>query len=250
MRNALHLPARDRRREDAAQRSRELHAGRLLRAGRGVRGLFLGCGMNSVVATGGGAGMALAHCIVHGHAPMDLHEADPKRFPSCFNCAASGRSCAGGAGQALRDHVSGTPVGDGPAPVHAARRCVASGERALRPGLRLRTAALLRRDRGARTHLRQARVVRPGGPRSAAGARGSQSTFGKIRVAGRDAKALECTATCRPRGRAVYSLMLSAAASKATWSLRLDDEEYGSTSAPRRSSALAWSRGIWPPGRR
>jgi glycine cleavage system T protein len=48
-------------------------------------GFFLGCGMNSVgVATGGGAGMALAHCIVHGEMPMDLHEADPKRFPACF----------------------------------------------------------------------------------------------------------------------------------------------------------------------
>ena len=41
------------------------------------------------VATGGGAGMALAHCIVHGHPPTDLHEADPKRFPSCFNSAAA-----------------------------------------------------------------------------------------------------------------------------------------------------------------
>lgn len=51
-----------------------------------TRGLYLGCGMNSVgVATGGGAGMALARCIVEGHMPVDLHEADPKRFPDCFN---------------------------------------------------------------------------------------------------------------------------------------------------------------------
>ncbi len=51
-----------------------------------TRGLFLGCGMNSVgVATGGGGGMALAKCIVEGHMPMDLHEADPKRFATCFN---------------------------------------------------------------------------------------------------------------------------------------------------------------------
>lgn len=51
-----------------------------------TQGLYLGCGMNSVgVATGGGAGMALAHCIVHGHTPTDLHEVDPKRFPCCFN---------------------------------------------------------------------------------------------------------------------------------------------------------------------
>ena len=51
-----------------------------------TRGFYLGCGMNSVgVATGGGAGMALAHCIMYGHTPTDLHEADPKRFASCFN---------------------------------------------------------------------------------------------------------------------------------------------------------------------
>jgi glycine cleavage system aminomethyltransferase T len=51
-----------------------------------TRGLFLGCGMNSVgVATGGGAGMALAHWICHGHPPADLSEAEPNRFPACFN---------------------------------------------------------------------------------------------------------------------------------------------------------------------
>lgn len=55
-----------------------------------TRGLFLGCGMNSVgVATGGGAGMALANCILRGHTPVDLHEADPKRFPDCFNSVAA-----------------------------------------------------------------------------------------------------------------------------------------------------------------
>ena len=53
-----------------------------------TKGLFLGCGMNSVgVATGGGAGMALAHAIEHGHTPTDLHEADPKRFAPEFNSA-------------------------------------------------------------------------------------------------------------------------------------------------------------------
>jgi 4-methylaminobutanoate oxidase (formaldehyde-forming) len=29
--------------------------------------------------------MALAHCIQHGHTPVDLHEADPRRFPSVLN---------------------------------------------------------------------------------------------------------------------------------------------------------------------
>lgn len=53
-------------------------------------GFFLGCGMNSVgVASGGGAGMALAHCIMHGHTPTDLHEVDPQRFAGCFNSVAA-----------------------------------------------------------------------------------------------------------------------------------------------------------------
>jgi 4-methylaminobutanoate oxidase (formaldehyde-forming) len=51
-----------------------------------TRGLFLGCGMNSVgVASGGGAGMNLAHCIVHGRAAYDLSEVDAKRFAPVFN---------------------------------------------------------------------------------------------------------------------------------------------------------------------
>ena len=53
-----------------------------------TRGLFLGCGMNSVgVATGGGAGMALAQCMINGHTPTDLNEAHPGRLPACFNSA-------------------------------------------------------------------------------------------------------------------------------------------------------------------
>ncbi len=51
-----------------------------------TQGLFLGCGMNSVgLASGGGAGMNLAHCIVHGAPAYDLSEADAKRFAPIFN---------------------------------------------------------------------------------------------------------------------------------------------------------------------
>ncbi len=51
-----------------------------------TRGLFLGCGMNSVgIASGGGAGMNLAHNIVYGHTAYDLSEADAKRFAPVFN---------------------------------------------------------------------------------------------------------------------------------------------------------------------
>ncbi|MDE0698306.1 MAG: FAD-dependent oxidoreductase [Boseongicola sp.] len=51
-----------------------------------TRGLFLGCGFNSVgIASGGGAGMNLAHAIVHGQTAYDLGEADAKRFAPAFN---------------------------------------------------------------------------------------------------------------------------------------------------------------------
>ena len=51
-----------------------------------TRGLFLGCGMNSVgIASGGGAGMNLAHLIMHGHTLYDLREADAKRFAPIYN---------------------------------------------------------------------------------------------------------------------------------------------------------------------
>lgn len=51
-----------------------------------TKGLFLGCGMNSVgLASGGGAGLNLAHAIVHGHTAYDLTEADAKRFAPVFN---------------------------------------------------------------------------------------------------------------------------------------------------------------------
>lgn len=51
-----------------------------------TKGLFLGCGMNSVgIASGGGAGMNLAHAIVHGRTAYDLSEADAKRFAPVFN---------------------------------------------------------------------------------------------------------------------------------------------------------------------
>jgi glycine cleavage system aminomethyltransferase T/glycine/D-amino acid oxidase-like deaminating enzyme len=44
-------------------------------------GFYLGCGMNSVgVASGGGAGMALAEWIVEGRPTMDLAEVDARRF--------------------------------------------------------------------------------------------------------------------------------------------------------------------------
>ena len=58
----------------------------LLGPGSDTEGLYLGCGMNSVgVASGGGAGWALAQNIVEGRLPFDLAELDPRRFADCFS---------------------------------------------------------------------------------------------------------------------------------------------------------------------
>lgn len=51
-----------------------------------TQGLYLGCGMNSVgLASGGGAGMNLAHLINKGRTAYDLGEADAKRFAPVFD---------------------------------------------------------------------------------------------------------------------------------------------------------------------
>ena len=51
-----------------------------------LRGFFLGCGMCSVgIATGGGAGRALAEWILAGEPSMDLWPVDIRRFPPAQN---------------------------------------------------------------------------------------------------------------------------------------------------------------------
>ena len=219
-----------------------------------TRGLFLGCGMNSVgVATGGGAGMALAHCIVHGHTPTDLHEADPKRFPSCFHSAAA---LAERVPEVLGKHYEIT---------YPARQWATS--RGLRP------MPLDGRWRAEKAHFGQVHgferplyFAKSEAPRLTFGkpawfeqvgrevkqahehaAVFDQSTFGKIRVTGRDAEAFldrVCTnRMSRPPGRAVYTLMLNerGGIEGDLVALRLGEEDYRlyvGTAATKRN--LAW----------
>ena len=221
-----------------------------------TRGLFLGCGMNSVgVATGGGAGMALAHCIVHGHPPKDLHEADPKRFPSCFNSAAA---LAERVPEVLGKHYEIT---------YPARQWMTSR--------RLRSLPLDERWRAERAHFGQvygferplyfAKTAEPvltfgkpawfdqvGREVMQAHERAAvfdQSTFGKIRVGGRGAEAFLdriCTNDmARAPGRAVYTLMLNerGGIESDLVALRLAEEDYRlyvGTAAIKRD--LAWLR--------
>ena len=221
-----------------------------------TRGLFLGCGMNSVgVASGGGAGMALAHCIVHGHPPTDLHEADPKRFASCFNSAAA---LAERAPEVLGKHYEltyparqwATSRGLRPTPLEGRWRAenahfgqVYGFERPLYFGKK--EEPLLTFGRPA-WFDQVGREVKQAHERAAVF---DQSTFGKIRVTGRDAEVFldrVCTnRMSRPPGRAVYTLMLNerGGIEGDLVAMRLGVEDYRlyvGTAAIKRN--LAWLR--------
>ncbi len=219
-----------------------------------TRGFFLGCGMNSVgVATGGGAGMALAQIIVRGRPPADLHEVDPKRFLACFNSVAA---LAARAPEVLGKHYAITY-----------------------PGYQWDSARNLRRSplqdqwRNEKPHLGQfggwerplyfhcdrkptlrfnrpewfeqvGREVRQAHEQAALF---DQSTFGKIRVEGPDAEAF-LNRVCandmsKPVGRVVYTAMLNehGGVESDLTSFRLGDECYRlyvGTTAVKRD--IAW----------
>jgi len=219
-----------------------------------TRGLYLGCGMNSVgVATGGGAGMALAHCIVHGHTPTDLHEADPKRFADRFN---SIEALSARAPEVLGKHYEITYPG-----------------RQWNSTRSLRKAPLHERWEKAGAHFGQfydwerplffdapsevaltfgkpdwfEQVAREVEQAHSGAAIFDQSTFGKIDVTGPDAEMFlnrMCSnAMDRAPGRAIYSTMLNARGGIESdlTALRLADDHYRlfvGSSAVRRD--LAW----------
>ncbi len=219
-------------------------------------GFFLGCGMNSVgVATGGGAGMALAHAIVHGRTPVDLHEADPMRFPAEFHdldalmarapevlgahyeIGYPGRQFKSARGLRktpldARWRAAGARFGQ----VYAWERPLyfdSDGEPALTFGKPSWFEQVGREV--ARAHEGAAIF--------------DQSTFGKIRVEGPDAESF-LDRVCandmtRPPGRAIYTAMLNEAGGFESdlTALRLDDEGYRlfvGTGAVKRD--LAWLR--------
>lgn len=185
-----------------------------------TQGLFLGCGMNSVgLATAGGAGMALAHALINGAPPMDLSEADPKRFAPRFN---SVEVLTQRAPEVLGKHYEIT--------FPARQWSSARG---------LRQTPLHDRWIAARAHFGQVYdwerplfFEKAGEPRLTFGrpewfdqvgrevayahehaAIFEQSTFGKIEVRGRDAAAFLNRVCCnqmdRPPGRAIYTVMVN-----------------------------------------
>lgn len=219
-----------------------------------TRGLFLGCGMNSVgVATGGGAGMALAHAVIHGATPKDLYEADPKRFASSFN---SVEALTARVPEVLGKHYEIT---------YPSRQW--SSTRGLRP------TPLHARWLDEKAHFAQvydwerplyfnktsepeltfgkpvwfdnvAREVEQAHQRAAIF---DQSSFGKIDVCGKDATAflnrLCANQMDKPVGRAIYTAMLNerGGVESDLTAVRLDHDHYRllvGTTAVRRE--LAW----------
>ncbi|MEM7507989.1 MAG: FAD-dependent oxidoreductase [Pseudomonadota bacterium] len=219
-----------------------------------TRGLFLGCGMNSVgVATGGGAGMALARCIAEGAMPFDLGEADPARFPDCFNSAAA---LTARAPEVLGKHYEITYPGRqwstardlGHLPLHrewGEAGAVFGQVHGLERPLYFGAEQSLGFDRPD-WHDDVGREV-------AAAHKGAavfdQSGFGKIRVTGRDA-AVFLNRVCanqmdRTPGRAIYTAMLNTRGGIESdlTALRLAEPEYlllTGTAARRRD--MAWLR--------
>ncbi|MDB4583290.1 FAD-dependent oxidoreductase [Draconibacterium sp.] len=225
-------------------------------------GLFLGCGMNSVgVATGGGAGMALAHCIVHGHTPTDLHEADPKRYPSCFNSVAALTARVPEIlGTHYAIHYPGTQL-------HSARNLKLTPLHARWLQNKAHFGQFFGWERPLYFDCQQTPQLSFNKPdwfdqvgREVAFAHQhaaifDQSSFGKIGVSGTDAETF-LNRVCsndmtRPTGRAIYTAMLNERGGYESdlTAVRLGDDEfrlYVGTSAIRRD--LAWLRRHLLPG--
>lgn len=221
-----------------------------------TRGLFLGCGMNSVgVATGGGAGMALAHCIHDGHPPTDLHEVDPTRFPDCWNNA---EVLAARAPEVLGKHYEITYPGRAyttarnlrPTPLHA--EWVAESAHFAQVAGWERPMYFNKTEEPTLTFGRPAWFDQVGAEvRQATEAAGlfDQSTFGKIEVTGPDAaRFLDRVMTSRmdrPVGRVTYTVMLNerGGIESDLTVVRLAEDRYRlmvGTAAIRRD--LAWLR--------
>ncbi|MEM9551123.1 MAG: FAD-dependent oxidoreductase [Pseudomonadota bacterium] len=221
-----------------------------------TRGLFLGCGMNSVgIASGGGAGMNLAHCIVHGRTAYDLVEADAKRFAPVFN---SVEHLMARAPEILGTHYEIAYPGRQLrtardlrlSPLHQAHRQdgarfgqVYDWERPLCFGAPSKPSLRFGRPDWFDAVGREVRAAHE------AAAVFDASSFGKIEVQGPDAEAFlqfACASNmAKPPGRAIYSALLTAEGTYASdiTAHRIGADHYRlfvGTAAIRRD--MAWLR--------
>lgn len=221
-----------------------------------VRRLYLCCGLNSVgVATGGGAGRAIAEWVAEDAAPMDLHEADPRRFCSAENAIEALRARAP---EVLGEHYAiGFPGREWKSarnlrqtPLH--ERFVGAGayfgprfgwERPLWFGAEGEPALSYGRPAWFEAVGREVAAAHE------AAALFDLSTYGKIRVTGPDAESFlqrVCAADMgRPPGRVIYTAMLNERGGFESdlTALRLAEDDYRlivGTNAIRRD--LSWLR--------
>ena len=221
-----------------------------------TRGLFLGCGMNSVgVATGGGAGMALARNIVDGQLPFDLHEVDPKRFPGCWNRV---QNLSSRVPEVLGKHYEITFPGR---QMSSARNLAELPLQAQWAEAGAHFGQFYGYERPLYFGKTREPVLTFGKPEwfdrvgeevafaSQQAAVFDQSSFGKIRVTGADAESflnrICANDMARSPGRAIYTSMLNqqGGIESDLTALRLDDENYRlyvGTAATKRD--LAWLR--------
>ena len=197
--------------------------------------------------------MALAHCIVHGHTPTDLHEADPKRYPSCFNSVAALTARVPEIlGTHYAIHYPGTQL-------HSARNLKLTPLHSRWLQHKAHFGQFFGWERPLYFECRQTPRLSFGKPawfdqvgREVAFAHQhaaifDQSSFGKISVRGADAETF-LNRVCsndmtRPTGRAIYTAMLNERGGYESdlTAVRLGDDEYRlylGTSAIRRD--LAW----------
>ena len=114
-----------------------------------VRGIFVGAGFNAFgIASGGGAGMALAEWVAKGAPPYDLWPVDIRRFGrNHLDIELGAHAHARGLRQALHDGVAvrGAFLGPPAAPLAALRPLEGAGRR-LRREARLGAPQLVRRS--------------------------------------------------------------------------------------------------------
>ena len=216
-----------------------------------TRGLFLGCGMNSVgVATGGGAGMALAHALVRWSRRW-ICTSPIKRFPDVSARRGADGTRPGSVGKTLRDRsgrqwatasrsgrhrfmTAGQPQRLGWVSSHGIERPMYFNSES-EPTLTFGKPAWFDA------------VAREVGVAHEGAAIFDQSTFGKIDVRGAGAAAF-LDRVCanrmdRPAGRAIYTAMLNERGGMESdlTAARLADDHYRlfvGTTARRRD--MAW----------
>ncbi len=185
-------------------------------------GFWYCCGMNSAgVALGGGAGHATAHWILDGDPGLDLTSCNVRRFPAALDTAAA---LSERIPEVLAHHFTIRWPGRELETARGARKSALHDrllERGAAFGPRTGWEKPLffdpegRIDRHALRYGRpvwQGAVDRECGAVHAGVGLFDQSSFGKIRVQGRDAEALLqrlCAADIAPIGRAHYTAMLN-----------------------------------------